>query len=171
MSRLIQGVLVTGLTFLMGACGSDSSSVPDISSAPVTAEGLTISSNKLLSPYNTDFCTQYTGESCYFRGGQKVIFSDNSVLITAAWGFVYSAGGGDMDTDTNEHSLSIFIPPTTAASYQILSTFVARGAGYKTGFLYYDRATDTVSVVHDTDSSTTVSAGDTLLHTITQTSW
>lgn len=161
-------LLLIALTVFAVACGKDESA--NQSAVQTTPSGITVSSNKIISNPATDFCTEFAGEACYFRGGQRVTYSDGSVLITGGWAFLYSSGGGD--TDTNEVAVTMWVPSTLSTSSQILSTFVARGAGYKNVFLVYNRSTDTVSLWHDTNGSGSYgSASDTLLYTATLSDW
>jgi hypothetical protein len=155
-----------GMAILAVACGKEEPTTPRYD---VTGGGVTVTSNKLVSASSTDFCTEYAGEECYFRGGQRVVFGDGSVLLTGGWLFAYTSGGGD--TDSNEHSISAFLPSGLTASQQTLSQFVARGASYKAAFLVYDRASDGIGVVHDANGNGTADAGDTLLFTATLSDW
>ena len=137
-----------------------------MNSSPQT--GTAVVSNRIVSSVATNLCTQYTGEGCYFGGGQIVKFSDDSVLILGIWLFGYNVSG---DTDTDQNSITAFFPSTVSASYMRVSTFVARGAGYKNLYLVYQRSPELLPLVHDTNGSATVDAGDTTLATLSITSW
>jgi hypothetical protein len=148
-------LMVTLLTF--AACGK----------SETAATGITVSSNKSISAYAVDMCTQYTGEFCSFIGGQKVTYSDGSILLTGQWSFGYDNGG---DTDTNENTVSIWVPSSSSSMCQVLSAYVARGSGYKKIYLCYQRSNDELSIYHDSDGNGTPSASlDTKITTLTAT--
>jgi hypothetical protein len=141
------------------------------------ADGLSITSNQILSPYNTNICTMYSSlESCYFNGGQIVKYSDGTVLITGSYSydlFVSSASnGGYAEYDRLANSITMLVPPTVTAGFQRLDWWVSRGTvAFKRLFLVYDRTTDGVSIIFDTNGSGTVNTGDETVHTVVKTSW
>lgn len=151
------GILVLSAITLISISGCGSSQ-------PASSSGITITSNKSISKYTTDMCTQYTGEQCIFSGGQKVTFSDGSILLTGQWVYQYSNGG---DTDTNENTVSILVPSSSTATYQILSSYVARGSGYRKAFLVYSRSSDTISLYADDSNDSTCCTSDTKLADLT----
>lgn len=130
--------------------------------------GTYIVSNKKIAAGGVDLCTEISGESCYFMGGQIVKYSDGSILITGlfTWLFIIV---GDSDTDTLNNSF--LMTPTGAGATITMSTYVARGAGYKTLWLVYSRAADTVTLVHDTSGDGSLGGGDTTLATLTVSDW
>ena len=131
--------------------------------------GQTIISNKVINPYTTNMCTQFTGDFCVFNGGQIVKYSDGSVLILGAWSYAFEIAG---DTDIDQQTISYLVPPTqVTGSYSRLSGFVARGSGYKAMYLVYTRSGDALSLVHDTNGSSTVDTGDTTITTLSTTTW
>lgn len=175
MERSIKSIFVLlALVSGFASCGSDpgapasttsgtSTGLPDISA--VTNSGITISSNKLINSYTTDMCTQYTGESCIFVGGQVVRFSDGTVLATGAWRYLFTVSG---DTDTDDNTVTVIVPSTTTAAYQRLSIYVASGSGYKSIYLVYIRSSDSFQLAIDSDAD---GVPDTTVTTLTESNW
>jgi hypothetical protein len=141
------------------------------------AAGLTITSNTLLNPYNTNICTTYASiEECYFTGGQLVKFSDNTILLTGTYAydsFVPAASNGNSDDyDRLANSISLMIPPSVTAAYQRLDWSVSRGSVNLKGlYLVYYRATDVAKIIFDTNANGTPDTGDEVVHTVVKSSW
>lgn len=151
---------------MLAACGQDEAS--STTQAITTLNNLSIESNKLLSEYTTDMCTEIAGQGCYFTGGQRVKYSDGTVYISGVWQTIYVSGG---DTDMDQNTVSVIIPPNMTTGDVALSDFVARGTGFKRVFLHYSRSTDSVSLVFDTNGSNVVDSGDEAIAVLTQTNW
>ena len=157
---------ILALAVILTGCGG--SDTNNIGAGPMAVAGLAVTSNRLISSYGTNMCTQYTGESCIFGGGQVVVFSDGSVFLLGNWIFQYSITG---DSDTDQNSISAMFPATQTTVWLRLTIYAARGAGYKNMYLVYSRATDSVKLVHDTDGSGTVNAGDTDIAALSMSTW
>jgi len=158
-------VLITVLLF--SACGK----AKDAASASETAGNtFSIASNKRINAYTTNMCTQFAGDNCAFLGGQLLKFSDGSVQITGGWGFQYTSGGGT-DTDTDQNTVTLTFPASTTSGYLTLSQFVARGSGYKAIYLVWDRSSDGLILVHDTNGNATPDGSDTVITTLSTSSW
>jgi hypothetical protein len=126
--------------------------------------GLTAVSSKKIDSTGTDYCTELSGDACYFSGGQIVKFSDGSIFVSANFEGLYVASG---DTDNDQNSFSALVPASSAIAWHTLSSFVARGSGYKSLFIVYVRSTDSLSIWYDSDGNSSLSAGDTQLTTLT----
>lgn len=166
--------LVTGILFFYlagcsggGGGGSAASTTPPADS-PTDPTDLSVTSNKIISTYATDICTQYANEACYFNGGQVVKYSDGSTIIMGSFLFVYGVAG-DIDTDTN--TASLIIPSTSTGAYIRLNQFVARGGGYKNLYLVYEKSPETVGLMVDTDGDGVLEATDETVTTLTLSSW
>lgn len=139
--------------------------------------GTTILSNQLLNSYNTNICTMYSSiESCYFNGGQIVKYSDGTVFITSAYSYelyvTAAANGGYAESDRLANSISMIVPPNTQAAFQRLDWDVSHaGVTFKQLYLVYERATDEVKIIFDTNGSNSVNQGDTTVHTVTRSNW
>ena len=110
----------------------------------------------------------FVGEFCAFRGGQRIKYSDGSVLVLGGFVFSYSVTG---DTDINEHSITALFPPTTSTSFQLLSGFVARGSGYRGLYLTWNRDPEELKLVYDSNNNLTADASDTVIATLSLTDW
>lgn len=132
--------------------------------------GNAIVSNQIISYTNTDYCTQYDGESCGFSGGQLVRYADGSVMLLGSWTFLYT-NATDHDTDSDVTTISVVYPPTVTTAWQRLSPFVARGTGYKAAFLVYTRSPESIRIVHDTDGDGIPEVTDQVLYTAALNNW
>ena len=177
MNKLIGMISILAIALMIAACGAE---VPTDSSGGSGGGGnsgtgsstsdITVSSNQILSTYTTNMCTQFSTEACIFEGGQRVTFSDGSVMILGMWEYLlYNSATGAWDT--NENSVTALIPPTTNTAYVKLSSYVARGTGYKRMFLVYQRSPESLKLVYDTDGSLTLNAGDTTIATLSLSNW
>lgn len=128
------------------------------------SSGLSVVVNKQFSSTATDYCTQNTGENCFFNGGQVVKLSDGSHFITINWSYYYSITG---DTDTLKVSKSYWYPASYTGPYFFIDS-AARGTGYKAVYFGYDTATATGYVYFDTNGNNSLDVGtDELLYTAT----
>lgn len=148
---------------LLIGCGSNSNSP-----AANNDLGISVVSNQKVSPYAVDMCTQFTGETCLFSGGQRVSFNDGSILLIGNYLFAYSNAGA---SDLNETSNTAFIPATATSGYVKLSGFVARGSGNKSLFLLWTRSPESLKLIYDTDSSNTPDATDETITTLSLSNW
>lgn len=118
------------------------------------ASGLAIAKYQTMEPGGVNFCTEFSLiERCYFNGGQVLRFSDGTVLITGGWtyDFFYS-GTTASDSDTDFAAFTFIASAKSTGSWQRLHHRVARGHGYKSVFLVFDRAADSFTLVHDTNN-------------------
>ncbi len=131
--------------------------------------GITISSVKSISASTaTDYCTEITGESCYFKGGQVTTLSDGSFVIQFLWKFTYYIAG---DSDAETVSSTLFLPSSYSGAAIPMHPLVARGTGYKTVYLVYSKTTPNAAIWVDANGDGTIAAGtDELLYTATLTS-
>lgn len=164
------------LTLLLTACGSDTATQnalqgPAGPQGPAGKDGVTIVSNQLIQPVNTDLCTEFASEICRFPGGQLVTFSDGTVFLTAAFQFLYLSPGEDMDTDSDQTALSAVVPGDVDSVWLLASELVARGDGYKRLFLVYQRSPKELALVYDEDESGDPTVGDSVLGTLTLKNW
>lgn len=114
------------------------------------ALGNSVSSVQTISNTATDYCTQFTGENCYFQGGQLIKYADGSFSLIGSWIFSYSNAG---DTDTDSSTTQALFPSSYTGGYLKLNLIVARGAGYKSVYLYYIKSPEAVKVVLDTNAN------------------
>jgi len=130
--------------------------------------GFTVARYQSMDPGGVDFCTQYTSiESCYFNGGQILRFVDGSLLITGGWTYAASySAGGDTDTDVDFAAFTFIVSATSSGSWQRLHPSVARGAGYRSVFLTFERASNTFKLIHDTNGDAEPSSTDEVLKTV-----
>jgi hypothetical protein len=121
-----------------------------------------------MEPAGVDYCTEFpTIESCYFNGGQIVRYSDGAVLITGVWTYrAWYNGGADTDSDVDVAAFTFVVTADHISSWQRLHPTVARGAGYKSVFLTFDRATDKFRLVYDDNDDGEPSATDPVLKEI-----
>lgn len=126
-----------------------------------------LSSVETLRNNPIDLCTEYSGEACYFKGGQKIVFEDGSIWIWGSWAHAYSVTG---DTDVDFHQASMIVPKNPKQSFYgiQLTAYMARGIGYRSAFLVYKVSTKTISVVYDIDNDGLEST-DSVLFSITPT--
>lgn len=127
--------------------------------APGTA-GLAVAKVTQLPNHPDDFCTEFVGESCRFIGGQVINFTDGSLLITGGWLFVYANNG---DSDTDYAAATIFVEPKSSGSWQLLHHVVARGTGFRGAVLAYDRASNKLAIIHDSNNNKEPDAADEVL--------
>lgn len=155
----------TGATGPMGPTGA-TGATGDAGAAG--AAGISFSSKKAIANHSTDLCTQFTGHTCFYRGGEEITFSDGSVLLTSRFEEIYNVTG---DSDINTISSTLFITPTEAGTDTclLLSEFVARGTGYE--YLWIRRSSSgALTLVYDVDEDTVCESSDTTLATLTTTS-
>ena len=131
-----------------------------------TNPGITVTSIKNISGSSTDYCTQNTGEACYFSGGQILILSDGSYLLTYRFSYNLGITG---DTDVDFIAETVFVPASYTVATKAMHPFVARGAGYRTVYITYTKATNSVQVVLDSNNDAIISGADELLFTTTPT--
>lgn len=141
-----------------------------------TTAGLTIQSNELLDPYNTNLCTLYSSiEQCYFNGGQLVKFTDGTILIMGGYSYAYfspSSGASTAEYDRLSNSITMIVPPEVPNSYQRLDWEVSRSAGsLRNLYLVYSRALDRVALLFDSNNNRTPDASDEVVHVVTRSSW
>lgn len=129
--------------------------------------GLSIVSNKSLGAINTDYCTYYNNEACYFEGGQLVVYSDGSFEITAHWRFQYAVVG---DTDVDNITRTFKISGDNDIGSISLHNLVARSgsAVYKSVGLVF--TADAVDLVFDSDNDG-IDFDDTVLSSVTLSDW
>lgn len=138
--------------------------------------GLRVVSNSLLTPYATNICTFYSSfNSCYFRGGQLVKYSDGSVLLTGAYTNFYMTDApisSEPEYDRNSTSISFLIPAAASYGYQLLDESVARGNGdFKNLYLVYVKSTDVVAIVFDSNDDGDPDLSDEIVHNVARTNW
>jgi len=147
-------LLLIGL-FLLAACGKDGDQGP---AGPAGASGLEITRVGEIASSGTDWCTQGS-DMCLFGGGEILHFSDGSVLLTGAF---ISLIGASADIDSFAATV-IGVP--TSSPWIKMSIYVDRGSGYRTVYLVYDRASDQVKLMHDTNNNSVIEDSDELLLT------
>ena len=118
----------------------------------VVSAGRGITSIKSIASSSTDFCTQYAGESCLFRSGQMVTYTDGSVHFTVGFSYLLN-NAGEMDSD--EYQDNFLVPSTYTGVTKGLYPFVARGSGYKPVHTTWDKATGIVRYYLDTNNPNT----------------
>ena len=134
----------------------------------VSLTGLKISSNKLMSSYAPNLCTQYSPiESCHFRGGQVVRFNDGTVMFSGGFEF-YAYDSSSHDSDSNSATATMIVPANSIGGAVELSQLVARGNGYKRLYMVYVRSSDSFGLWYDTNGNSQVDSGDTLIATLTE---
>lgn len=117
-----------------------------------------------ISASSTNYCTYWGNESCYFRGGQVIKYSDGSSYIIVDWTYHLVDTG---NYDTNDNSISFFIPADWSASSLLLSNMVAISSTYKSVFLYYNNDTNTAKLIFDSDNDSIVESTDATLEWLT----
>jgi len=146
-------IVINGTSGTNGSDGSDGTN------------GISVTTNKTISVPGVDYCTQFTGEDCYFRGGQIVTYSDNSFMINTFWAYNYVVSG---DTDLDESSSSFYFPSSYTGAQIRLHSLVARGGGYKSTYLVYIKSSGLTQVWLDADNDRIAGNGtDELLYTAT----
>jgi hypothetical protein len=79
--------------------------------------------------------------------------------------------GTSGDTDTDQSAITMLVPPTTQSAWSKMTSFVARGTGFKGLYLVYTHSGGVLQLVHDTDGDGAPDAGDELLTTLTLSNW
>lgn len=151
------------LGLVLGACSGGGSGGAS-STPPADVDEYSISTMESISSVATDFCTQFTGDACYFGGGQIIKFTNGTVYITGGWRHVYINGA---DSDTFQSTITGWFPSSYAAPYAELSSFVARGSGLRKTWIVYNKTAGTLSLVYDADGDSIPTASDTTLTTLT----
>jgi Collagen triple helix repeat (20 copies) len=128
--------------------------------------GAGITSNKQLVGPMGNLCPFYAERSVQYTGGQRVLFSDGSVFLSASTlGIKVSSSG---DTDTNESSLQVFFSSSMETSWQILTEICARGTGtFRRLFLAWTRQPEMLGIYFDTNGNSTCCTGDELVGPVT----
>jgi hypothetical protein len=122
--------------------------------------GRSIVSNQTMSPDLNDICTAFSEETCFFRGGQIVTFSDGSVMLTGAFDFFSYDGSSDSNSDIS--SVTFLVPKTVDYAYLLLNPTVARTgtSGYRSLYLVWSREDEAAILVFDANDNQTVDSGD-----------
>jgi hypothetical protein len=122
--------------------------------------GRSIVSNQIMSADPTDFCTAYAAESCVFRGGQIVTFSDGSVMLMGGFEFFSFDGVSDSNSDMN--SVTFIVPKTVDYAYLLLNPTVARTgtSGYRSLYLVWSREDEEAILVFDINNNQIVDSAD-----------
>ena len=128
--------------------------------------GLTVTSNKIISSDSTDYCNQYTGENCNFKGGQIITYSDGSFILTYYFRYFYS----NNEVDSDDIQRTLFYPVGVTSATPQLYWSVGRAIGFRSVYIQYTVSPESVKIYYDTDNSGTVNTGDELLYTATLTS-
>jgi hypothetical protein len=134
--------------------------------------GNSIVSNRLLPSIATNLCTTYAAtDTCVFRGGQIIEFSDGSVTIMGV--FQFFSFDGSVDTNLDFNSVTATYPASVDAGYLLLAPLVARpgSSGFKNLYLVWDRAETDLFLIHDTNGNEIPDVSDTLVETVTPTDW
>jgi hypothetical protein len=127
--------------------------------------GAGISSNKQLVGPAGNLCPFYAGVTVTYAGGQRVIFADGSVFLSASALSITVSGS---DTDTDESSLQVFFSSNSASSWQVLRELCGRGtAGFKRLFLSWTRQPESLGIYHDTNDDRVCCTGDELVGPVT----
>lgn len=134
--------------------------------ALTTNPGVRITSIKNITSSTTDFCTQNTGESCYFLGGQLMFFSDGTYLLSYRFSYLLQITG---DSDGDLVNETLFVPASYATVSKAMHPYVARGAGYRTIYINYIVATNTAQIYLDSNNDGVLGGADELLFTTTPT--
>lgn len=138
--------------------------------------GLKVLSNSILSPLQENFCTYYSSfNTCLFRGGQLVKYSDGSVLLTGGYTnslVTEATATSDAEYDQFNTTISFLIPASADYGFQLLDEKVARGTpGFRNLYLVYSKTTDKVALVYDTNNNQKPEATDEVLSLIARTDW
>ncbi|MEI6832486.1 MAG: hypothetical protein WCL28_00725 [bacterium] len=138
--------------------------------------GLRVLSNSLLSPHQGNLCTFYsTFNTCQFRGGQLVKYSDGSVLLTGLYTnkLVHEGSiSSDPEYDQFNTTISFLIPASADYGYQILDEKVARVTGdFRNLFLVYVKSTDKVGLVFDSNGNELPDTTDEVVAYVARTNW
>jgi hypothetical protein len=157
--------------------GKDGEDGEDGTSGEDGEDGISILSNQLLNPYNTNICTSFPAiESCFFNGGQIVKLSDNSIIIMGNYSFqLYisaASNGGNAEYDRFSNSITLIAPPSSDVVFQRLDWEVSRGVTYlRALYLVYTRSTDLIQIVFDTDDDGVPEITDSVVHTVVRSNW
>ena len=123
--------------------------------------GLAIDSISSLASSTEDFCTYFSNEYCYFKGGQIVRYSDGTVMIQANWSYAYVISG---DTNTDDSSVTFIIPNHWNGALIQVSNLVARGvASYRDAYIVYDSVNNKAQLRVDSDNDGIIESTDELL--------
>jgi hypothetical protein len=126
--------------------------------------GVSITSSRLINPYPSDLCTDYSAQLCLFTGGQVVKFSDSTVLVTGTYSMIYADGVSDTDTDGN--SITMIVPPSSTGMWQRLSYTVGRSGILGSLWFVYTRSPEAVTLVFDTNANLIMDSGDEVIATL-----
>ena len=111
-------------------------------------DAVSVVSNRLISGDNTDYCTYYNNETCFFTGGNLIKYSDGSLFFEASWRHAFIVYG---DINTDHNSVSAMFPAGTESGFILLYHAVAYGLSYRSMWIQYTASTDSVELYYDTD--------------------
>jgi hypothetical protein len=169
---------------VLSACGSQ----PDVSKdtqSLVTAfqetdsagtAGLTIVSNQSINRFGpdvylgtgTNLCPTYgTTDTCSFEGGQLVKYSDGSVYLSGRYRMIRD-DAPNTNTSYQEGFNAQLIKPTSNTSDIVMtSKHYVSVNNPRVLFLHWERGTDLIQLVIDTNQNQQVDVSDTVLKTLT----
>lgn len=165
----------------LSACGGAD---PEVIKETVTAyqnvseadtSGLTIVSNQRINRVGPDvytgvgsnLCAAYlTTDRCSFEGGQLVKYSDGSTYVSGTFR-TYHDDTANTDSYYADNFSAFLFKPSDASGTIILSAryYVAVG-NPRILFLHWDRTTDVIRLVIDSNQNQQVDATDTVLRTL-----